>query len=137
MAADRDRPAIRHRLFAELGSMLRFGVVGIGASATYIVVALAAERAGLSPQQANLVGVIASTLTSFFGHLFYSFRRDGITGQYITRFLVLSLAVYALSRAGTSLGVTYLGWPYWIVVLSIAVTMPLFTWTAGRFWVFR
>lgn len=117
--------------------MLRFGVVGIGVSAAYVVVALAGERSGLSAQQANFVGVIASTLISFLGHLFYSFRKGGITKSYTLRFLVLSLAVYALSRAGTSLGVSYLGWPYWIVVLSIAATMPLFTWTAGRFWVFR
>lgn len=117
--------------------MLRFGVVGVGACATYILVALLFAQAGLSPQGANLIGVVASTTVSFLGHVFYSFRKSRITSSYVVRFLILSLAVYALSRAGTHAGVLWLGWPYWLVVVAVAAMIPLFTWTAGRFWVFR
>jgi putative flippase GtrA len=128
---------MKRRLLVEVISLLRFGVVGIGASATYILVALVVARAGLPPQGANLLGVVASTTVSFLGHLFYSFRKGGITSRYILRFSVLSLAVYAFSRAGTYAGLTWFEMPYWVVVFAVAAMIPLFTWTAGRFWVFR
>lgn len=127
----------KRRLMAEAGSILRFGVVGAGASATYVLVALLVERAGLSPQGANLVAVVASTTVSFLGHLFYSFRKTSVKGRYVVRFLGQSAAVYVVTIAGTHAGTVWLGWPYWVVVFAIAAAVPLFTWTAGRFWVFR
>ena len=130
-------PLLKRRLLAEAGSLLRFGLVGGAASATYILVALLVARAGVTPQTANVIGVVASTTVSFLGHLFYSFRRDRITRAYVIRFLILSVAVYAFSSAGTHISVAWFGWPYWAVVLAVAATIPLFTWTAGRFWVFR
>ena len=128
---------LKPRLLVEAGSMLRFGMVGVGACATYIVVALLFSQAGLSPQGANLVGVVASTTVSFLGHVFYSFRKGRVTSRYVVRFLILSCAVYALSRAGTHAGHVWFGWPQWLVVVAVAAMIPLFTWTAGRFWVFR
>lgn len=103
----------------------------------YVLAALAAAYAGVPPQGANLIGVVASTSVSFFGHVFYSFRKGGVTRQYVVRFVILSLAVYILSRVGTHAGIAWLGLPYWAVVLAVAAIIPLFTWTAGRFWVFR
>lgn len=117
--------------------MLRFAVVGIGASSTYILVALLAGTSGLQPQGANLLGVLASTSVSFLGHAFYTFRKSGLTVRYLVRFTILSFAVYVLSRAATHAGVEWLAWPYWAVVLAVASLIPLFTWTASRFWVFR
>lgn len=128
---------LKHRLLMEAASILRFGLVGVAACATYMLVALLVARAGLSPQGANLIGVVASTTVSFLGHVFYSFRKDRITRRYVLRFSILSVAVYAFSSAGTHAGVTWLGWPYWTVVIALAASIPLFTWTAGRFWVFR
>lgn len=128
---------MKSRWYAELASMGRFGIVGIGACATYILVALAGEMAGLAPQAANLVGVLSSTAFSFVGHVFYSFRKGGITGAYLLRFSVLSLVVYFLTFTGTYAGVVLLEWPRPLVVFLVAAIIPLFTWTAGRFWVFR
>jgi putative flippase GtrA len=120
-----------------MASMGRFGIVGIGSCATYILVALAGEWAGLDLQEANLFGVLASTVFSFLGHVFFSFRKGGIAGAYLWRFLVLSLAVYGLTYLGTHVGVAVLGWPRKLIVLLVAAAIPAFTWTAGRFWVFR
>jgi len=130
-------PLLNRRLLAEAGSLLRFGFVGGMASATYILAALLLERAGMTPQTANIISVAASITVSFLGHVFYSFRKGRITSPYVFRFLVLSVAVYAFSSAGTHAGVVWFGWPYCAVVLAVAATIPLFTWTAGRFWVFR
>jgi putative flippase GtrA len=124
-------------LLDEASSMLRFAVVGIGASSTYILVALLAGTSGLQPQGANLIGVLASTGVSFFGHAYYSFRRGGLTARYLMRFTILSLAVYVLSRAATHAGVEWLAWSYLTVVFAVAALIPLVTWTASRFWVFR
>lgn len=128
---------MKRRLLREAGSILRFGVVGIGACATYIVVALVSARAGGPPQMANLIGIAAGTTVSFLGHVFYSFRKGGLTSPYLMRFSVLTLAVYALSRAATHAGIAWFGWPHWLVVFAVAAIIPLFTWPAGRFWVFR
>lgn len=125
------------RLRTELASMGRFGIVGVGSCATYILVALAGNWAGLRLQEANLFGVLASTAFSFLGHLFFSFRKGGITGAYLWRFLVLSLAVYGLTYVGIHVGASVLGWPRPLIVLLVAAAIPAFTWTAGRFWVFR
>ena len=121
----------------ELASMGRFGLVGLASCATYVAVALLAESAGLAPQAANLAGVLASTALSFVGHALYSFAKGGITRAYLLRFCALSAAVYGLTYLATYVGVTLLGWPRTLVVLGIAAIIPVFTWTAGRFWVFR
>lgn len=128
---------MKSRFQAELASMGRFVIVGVGACATYILVALVGDRSGLAAQPANLVGVLASTAFSFFGHVYYSFRKGGIAGAYLLRFSVLSLAVYIVSYGGTYTGVSLLQWPRPLVVFIVAAIIPLFTWTAGRFWVFR
>ncbi len=90
---------LKLRLLAEAGSILRFGLVGIAASATYILVALILKREGLSPQIANVVGVTAGTTVSFLGHLFYSFRKKRVTSHNLTRFLLMSAGVYAARPA--------------------------------------
>lgn len=125
------------RITTEMASMGRFGIVGIGSCATYILVALAGEWAGLDLQKANFFGVLASSVFSFLGHVFFSFRKGGIASAYLWRFLVLSLAVYGLTYLGTHVGIAVLGWPRKLIVLLVAAAIPAFTWTAGRFWVFR
>ena len=128
---------MKARLLTELASMGRFGIVGLGSCATYILVALAGEWYSLDSQKANLIGVLASTAFSFLGHVYFSFRKGAISAAYLLRFLVLSLAVYGLTFVGTHVGVSLLGWPRPLVVLLVAAAIPIFTWTAGRFWVFR
>lgn len=125
------------QLLGELASMGRFGTVGLGSCATYVVVAMLGESAGLGSQGANLVGVLASTTFSFLGHVFFSFRKGGIALAYLGRFLTLSLGVYCLTYVGTHAGVAMFGWPRPIVVLLVAAAIPIFSWTASRFWVFR
>ncbi len=128
---------MKAELKPELASMGRFGLVGLASCATYVAVALVAARVGLAPQVANLAGVLASTALSFIGHALYSFGKDDITRAYLLRFCVLSAAVYVLTYMLTYAGVTLFGWPRAFVVLGIAAIIPLFTWTVGRFWVFR
>ncbi len=128
---------MKSRLQAELASIGRFGVVGFGACVTYILVALLGARLGLGAQSANLVGVFTSTVFSFLGHAYYSFQKNFITRIYILRFIVLSFAVYVLSFGATYIGIALLQWPRPMVVVIIAAIIPLFTWSAGRFWVFR
>lgn len=96
----RDRVVALHRpaLF-ENSRLIRFAVVGAGATATYFIISLAAIRAGLTPLLAHAAGYGPSLAVSYFGQKIVSFGVRGGHRRFGPRFAIAT----ALLAAGQTL----------------------------------
>lgn len=125
------------RIAADLGQILRFGLVGIVSTLIHGMVASAyLLTGGGSALRANLLGYCAALSWSFTGNLYWVFRFKGRMRDVFPRFLAFSLAALALSlsisaitdRAGLS--------PYWALA-TVVLTIPAFSYVTSRFLIFR
>lgn len=121
-----------------LGEMVRFGLVGLGATAVHLGVAWIAYRlAGVPPYWANGIAFSIAFGVSYLGHSSWTFGRRGAHARSLPRFLIIALIGYALSNVLIWLIVTELGRPFEIALLGILFVVPASTWLMARFWAFR
>lgn len=131
----------RHRLFTELFTAWRFGLVGIAATLTHAGIALALTVSGVAhPLVANLIAFLVAFLVSFLGHHFWSFPDPASTKQRrrrrMLRFFVLAFAGFSANSIALA------GWLAWVplpdaigVLVSIGL-IPLVTYLGARLWAF-
>lgn len=121
----------------ELGRIIRFGVVGIGATLVYAVVTAAGNEAlGIKPVLASIIGQAASTAVSYFGHALFSFRVKTNHQTYLWRFLVIAAFTFALNGAVTWLIADVLKLSPRIAIATVTVLIPIVNYVCNRFWVF-
>jgi putative flippase GtrA len=115
-----------------------FALVGVTATACQVGVTLAAHRwLGAQPIVASLLGYLASVSLSYLGNSRLTFRRPALHGPQFARFAAISLA-----GLGVNLGVVYLcthilGWPLWMAMAPVVLTVPACTFVLSKFWAFR
>jgi GtrA-like protein. len=101
-----------------------FGVVGGGSALAYAVSVSGPSnfsgRAGRWPISSGL-GV--SSLCSYLGHHYLTFRADSDHGRYFPRFMIQIALTYLLSAAATYV-VDRMHWPYAIGILTVLVVIP-------------
>jgi putative flippase GtrA len=124
------------RLRALAGEGMRFGLVGIGATLTYLVISLAAQWLWGRPLLSSSLGYVASVGVSYFGHAGFTFRtaRPHLTTG--PRFLGMSLAIFGLTNLIVLVVTGPLGQPFIIAAATVVLAIPLFTWVLSRLWVF-
>jgi len=116
---------------------LRFGVVGIAASATHIAVALLLiEQAKLDVMAANALAFLIAVIVSYAGNHAWTFRREGRHGTYFPRFLATSLAGLFLNQAIVFVAVRLFGLGYLAAILIVVATVPLLTFIVSKLWAF-
>lgn len=117
--------------------MLRFGGVGMAATATHALAYLAA-LAVLAPQAANVVGFACAVLVSWLGHRYVTFRnaRETPVSQAGPRFALTTLAGFALNAGWVALTTRVLDLPAPLAVGFIVLATPVLTYLAMRHWVF-
>ena len=126
------------RLSVELMRIARFGVVGVGATATHMATAvLCVELAGLSPELATTIGMGASMGVSYFGHQMFTFGVKADHRTYLPRFLVSTVIAYLLNVGLVALITEGLRQPYQLGLAVVAVVIPLSNYLIGRLWVFE
>ncbi len=118
-----------------VGEVLRFGLVGVVATAVHVGVALVAHALGLTPQIANFCGYLVAVWVSFLGHARFTFAVSRMYRAQVVRFFVISLISLLTSSAVTALG-TAMGWSFWISMAGVAVIVPGATYLAAKFWAF-
>ena len=122
----------------ELMRIIRFGVVGVGATATHMGTAvLCVELAGLSPELATTIGMGASMGVSYFGHQMFTFGVKADHRTYVPRFLVSTVIAYLLNVGLVALITEVLDLPYQVAFAVVAVVIPLSNYLIGRLWVFE
>ncbi len=126
--------ALRLRNFA--GEGLRFGLVGIGATLTYLAISLAAQWLWGRPLLSSSLGYGASVGVSYFGHGTFTFRTGRPHRTTGPRFVAMSLAVFGLTNLIVLAVTGPLGQPFAVAAALVVVSIPLFTWMLARFWIF-
>jgi putative flippase GtrA len=116
---------------------LRFGMVGLWATAVYVVAALLAHRAGASSSLANVLAYAIGTVVSFLGHFYWTFRKSTGHGRALLRFLVVSGCGFLLSAVIMHLVAETLRAPFWLALTAIIAVVPFVSWLLGRYWAFR
>ena len=117
--------------------IVRFGLVGIVATATHAGVAIAlVEAASLPFLWANALAYGCAVGVSYAGHRGWTFSAKGAHRVQLPRFIAVSLGGLGLAQA-IGWGVhDALGLPYGVALACVVVGVPTATFTAHRFWVF-
>jgi putative flippase GtrA len=126
------------RIWRELLTVFRFGIVGVIATAVHIfVVWILLNHTDLATLIANALAFLAAFGISFSGHYFWTFQNPGDPGRAIRRFLLISTGGFATNTLFLA-AMLRIGWlsPFVSAVVSVAV-IPLATFLASRLWGFR
>lgn len=125
------------KLRRELGTLTRFGVVGLAATAVHLVVAFGLMRVpGVAVISANAVAFVCAFGVSFLGHYHVTFGAPGKQGRAFRRFLATGLGNFMMNNGVLALllKASWVG-PRASIVLAIAV-IPLATFLVARCWAF-
>jgi putative flippase GtrA len=120
----------------ELGAALRFGVVGVLATALHMGMVWWLIGAGISPLPANLLAFLSAFLVSFVGHYHWSFRSTAHPLRAMLRFLTVAVGLLAVNSLLLS-WLLQLGWPERTAAVAAAMSVPVLGFLASRFWAFR
>ena len=124
---------VREFLFAS-----RFGLVGGAATIVHIViVSLLIANTDLPILVANLIAFLAAFGISFSGNYIWTFGSPGSPHSAMRRFLIISTSAFAANSLllASLTSANYLS-PT-VSAVSAAAIVPLFTYTASRFWGFK
>lgn len=115
---------------------LRFAGVGVVATLTHVLVALAASSVlELAPLAANLAGYSVAVMVSFWGHLRVTFKVHDPHVQHLLKFILLATMSLAISSLVTSI-CTSTGHGIGVAMAAVAVIVPGASFLAARLWVF-
>ncbi|WP_336968247.1 GtrA family protein [Sphingobium aromaticiconvertens] len=119
-------------------AFLRFAINGGGvalvAVATYCLCAIIL---GWAPLLANFVAYLTQLVLGYQMHRVYSFRQSDAHFPGIVRYLVMSVAAFALNSLWVWLLTGLLGWANWTPIIMMVAATPVMTFVVARHWVFR
>lgn len=122
-----------------LGEILRFGGVGLVATAVHVGIYLAALPHVL-PQIANAVGFVCALSVSYLGHTWFSFvEASGRVGRgraLALRFVAVTAIGYVVNAGWVALTTQVLGLPSGWAAVLIAGATPALTFFLFKFWVY-
>lgn len=111
--------------WGELARIIRFGVVGLGATAAYAATAWSLTVMGRWPAvAASLSGWTVSTLLSYLGHRILTFRSAGRADQEVPRFAALAVGSLVLVLALPAVLTDGLGFDPAVAVGLACVIIP-------------
>ncbi len=116
----------------------RFGLVGLTAAAIHFsMVVLLVQTFSLPPLIANIGGFMVAFNCSYWGHRLWTFQDTlSMHSVALPKLLIVQLVNFA---ANESLFFIFLWWnlPYTIALLLVLMVLPIFTFIASKWWVFR
>ena len=125
------------RIRAEAPRVLKFGVVGIAATAIHTAVAFATLPFVGSPFLANLAGFLTAFVFSFLGQALWTFNVTRGRRAAALRFFMVSGGNFLLSNvvlgAAKASGLV----PNWVALLIAIAVIPPCNYVASRLWAFR
>lgn len=130
-------PARRQpRLNKDLSQIVRFGLVGMFATAVHMGVSLLLNLGlGVAAQPSNLAAFCVAFLVSFFGHHNFSFKSKKNHAQTLPRFAVAAISGYLSSALALAIFQT-MGIPSGVSLVLSAGVVPVVTFFINKFWVF-
>lgn len=117
---------------------LRFGIVGITATAIHLAVALSLNIGlGLSALASNTAAFFCALLASYLGNLKWVFGAQEHNKIRAGKFFVTAGAGFLLNSTILALLVTQQIMPEALAIVVSVFCVPLATFAAFKFWVFR
>lgn len=118
--------------------IVRFGIVGVAATATYLAVAIALPALGVaSPAAAALVASGVSVFVSYFGHHTFTFARKGRHDFYLPRFLLQWIVLSGAASLGTHVLTEIVAMNYRLAAVLVAFAYAALSFVANNIGVFR
>lgn len=115
-----------------------FGVVGVAATLTHVLIALALEGwADLEPLVANLIGYCSGIGVSYLGHARLTFGAPSRDAAQFARFLAVTLFALGLNQLIVWICVHRIGWPFWAALTAVVRLVPGPTFLLAKLWAFR
>lgn len=115
-----------------------FGAVGVAATLTHVLIALALEGlAGLEALLANLIGYICGIGVSYFGHARLTFGAPSRNAAQFARFLAVTLFGLGLNQLIVWVCVHQLHLPFWMALAAVVLLVPGPTFLLAKLWAFR
>ncbi|CAD7341531.1 GtrA family protein [Sphingomonadales bacterium 56] len=119
-------------------AFLRFAVNGGGvalvAVTTYYLCAVLLEW---TPLLANFVAYATQLALGYQMHRLYSFGQSGASFSSMARYVVMSVAAFALNSLWVWLLTAILGLASWTPIILMVAATPIMTFLVARYWVFR
>ena len=119
-----------------LALLSRFGIIGVAATLTYLVVANVLIAAGIVAVYASVLAYLAGMVVSFLGQSKFTFRVGKAERHHFVRFVILSTIGLAVSY-GAVRGASTIGLPAFVGTLATAILIPLLSFVVMKLWVFR
>lgn len=123
------------KLAARWPELVRFGLVGIAATLTYLILAMAMLHMGMLSQLANLLAFSLSLLASYVGHYYFTFRSGEPHRITSTRFGLSTLGLVALSSA-LHQALLWSGLAPGSAAVAVALIYPPASFLLNFFWAF-
>lgn len=134
----RTQPGYMHLISSTLRDVLRFGAVGIIATAIHLGIALSLNIvAGFSPLASNTIAFLCALLASYLGNLKWAFGAQEHNAVRAGKFLITACIGFLVNSAILAFLVNeqIMSDPLAIVVSVFCV--PLITFVTFKFWVFK
>jgi len=124
-------------LIAEIRRLVRFGTVGLAATATFVAISWALVRFGeTSIVFANAAAYVVSATVSYLGHLHFTFGVAVDHRQQLSRFLIVAGVSFCLTLLVTWVVTHPLGAPHWVSIVAVIALIPIVNYVLNRQWVF-
>ena len=132
-----ERPLIARPWWREALQVLRFGIVGIAATATHYVIALLLATGGGAPAQiAHVTGFLAALPVSFFGHYHWTFRSRARVTRAAGRFAAVALGAFLASAMLLETLTRLTDWHVAASILFSVLLIPIASYILNRVFVF-
>jgi putative flippase GtrA len=119
--------------------LMRFGIVGCAAACVHFSVLVFLVEIGLlKPLSANIIAFFVAFSVSYSGHRYWTFNAKQVQHRVaFTKLLLVQLTNLATNEGLFYIFLTYFNLPYPVALLIVLVTLPIFTFSLSKWWVFR
>ncbi len=124
------------RLKQLLPQLLRFGIIGLLATATHAAIyGYAVSRTAIPPLTANPAAFVVAFVISFLGHRYWTFAEQE-PERALPKFLATALLGFASNQFITWLVVEHLHKPPLAVLYGIFLVTPVLVFVFSKYWAF-
>lgn len=119
----------------EILKIVRFALVGVIATAIYIGISFMLLNCDWNPRLVNLIAFISSTLASYFGHYFFTYRAQDSHWRLGAKFILATAILTAICGIFHAVILAFGVSPAWAVIV-VSMTYPPISFALNHFWAF-
>ena len=114
---------------------LRFGIVGVGVAALYVLLYLGFQTV-MAQSVANGLAFLIAVAVQYLGQTLFTFRRPLAVPAQIGRFVAMIGCGLVMSALITGMVGPALGWADWMSAVIVTVVLPVQNYLFMKLWVY-